>query len=81
MFARKRLGQKNRMSEPRIEQPEPPVLRGEDEIPRQPAPPLDPYTPAPHPPTGERRVWANMRLALIPLAICVAIVLWAALRG
>jgi len=68
------------MDEPRIEQPEPPVLEGEDDVLRQPAPPLDPYTPAPHPPIGERRVWARMRLALIPIAICVAIVVWAALR-
>jgi hypothetical protein len=29
---------------------------------------------------GERRVWARMRLALIPIAIVVAIVIWAALR-
>ncbi len=68
------------MDEPRIEQPQPPVLEGEDNVPRQPSPPLDPYTPAPHPPAGERRAWARMRLALIPLAVCVAIVIWAALR-
>jgi hypothetical protein len=66
--------------ESRIEQPEPPVLSGDDEVPRQPAPPLDPYTPAPHPPPGERRVWNRMRLALIPIAVCVAIVLWAVFR-
>jgi hypothetical protein len=64
----------------RIEQTEPPVLAGEDEPPRQPAPPLEPYTPVPHPPRGERLVWARMRLALIPIAVCVAIVIWAAVR-
>ena len=67
-------------NEPRVEQPEPPVLTGDDELPRQPSPPLDPYTPAPHPPVGERHVWARMRLALIPIAIAVGIVIWAALR-
>jgi hypothetical protein len=67
-------------TEPRVEQPEPPVLTGEDDVPRQPPPPLDPYTPAPHPPAGERRVWARMRLALIPIAIVVAIVVYAAVR-
>ena len=68
------------MEEPRIEQPQPAVLAGEDNILRQPAPPLDPYTPAPHPPIGERRVWARMRLALIPIAVLVVIVIWAAVR-
>ncbi len=67
-------------NEPRVEQPEPPVLTGDDELPRQPSPPLDPYTPAPHPPVGERREWARMRLALIPIAIAVGIVIWAAVR-
>jgi hypothetical protein len=65
-------------NEPRIEQPG--VLTGEDEVPRQPSPPLDPFTPAPHPPAGERRVWNRMRLALLPIAIVVAIVVYAALR-
>jgi hypothetical protein len=67
-------------NEPRVEQPEPAVLTGDDEVPRQPAPPLDPYTPAPHPPFGERRVWRRMRLALIPIAVVVAIVIYAAVR-
>ena len=30
-------------------QHEPQVLQGEDELPRQPAPPVDPYTPEPGP--------------------------------
>jgi hypothetical protein len=67
-------------NEPRVEQPQPPVLTGDDEVPRQPAPPLDPYTPAPHPPAGERHAWARMRLALIPIAVVVAIIVIAALR-
>ena len=68
------------MEESHIEQPQPPVLAGEDDVPRQPAPPLDPYTPAPHPPAGERLVWARMRLALIPIAVLVVIAIWAAIR-
>jgi hypothetical protein len=61
-------------------QHDPQVLEGEDELPRQPAPPLDPYTPEPSPRPGERRAWATMRLALIPIAIVVAILLYAGLR-
>lgn len=66
----------------RIVQPDPgEVLQGDDEIPRQPAPPLDPYTPEPRARPGERRAWASMRLALLAFAIvAVAIVLYAALR-
>lgn len=61
-------------------QHEPQVLEGEDDGPSQPAPTLDPYTPEPHPRAGERRPWRLMRLALVPLAIAVAVVLYAALR-
>lgn len=61
-------------------QHDPQVLEGEDDVPRQPAPPLDPYTPEPGPGPGERKPFAVMRLALIPIAIVIAIVLIAALR-
>ena len=61
-------------------QHEPQVLEGDDELPRQPAPPLDPYTPEPSPRPGERRAWNVMRLAWIAVAIAVAIVLLALLR-
>jgi len=61
-------------------QHDPQVLEGEDESPRQPAPPLDPYTPDPGPGPGERRAYGVLRLAWIPIAIAVAIVLFAALR-
>ena len=61
-------------------QHDPQVLEGEDELPRQPAPPLDPYTPEPGPGRGERRAFAVMRLAWIPIAIVVAIVLIALFR-
>jgi hypothetical protein len=61
-------------------QHEPQVLEGEDDLPRQPAPPLDPYTPEPGPDPGERRAFRVMRLAVIPVLIVVAIVVIAALR-
>ena len=61
-------------------QHDPQVLEGEDESPRQPASPLDPYTPEPGPGPGERRAFRVMRLAWIPIAIAVAIVVFAALR-
>ena len=56
------------------------MLEGEDELPRQPAPPLDPFTPEPGPRAGERRAWRLMRLSLIPVLIAAAIVVYAAVR-
>ena len=67
------------MSEREI-QHEPQVLEGEDELPRQPAPPTDPFTPEPGPRPGDRRAFRVMRLAWIVVAIAVAIVLIALLR-
>lgn len=67
------------MSEREV-QHDPQVLEGEDEFPREPAPPIDPYTPEPGARPGERRAFRVMRLALIPIAIAVAIVIIAALR-
>jgi hypothetical protein len=61
-------------------QHEPQVLEGEDELPRQPAPPTDPFTPEPGPRPGDRRAFRVMRLAWIVVAIAVAIVLIALLR-
>ncbi|HVM68453.1 MAG TPA: hypothetical protein VM204_01285 [Gaiellaceae bacterium] len=61
-------------------QDDPQVLEGEDEIPRQPAPPLDPFTPEPGPGPGERRAFGVMRLAWIVVVVVVAIVVFAALR-
>jgi hypothetical protein len=60
-------------------QHEPQVLAGEDELPRQPSPPRDPFTPEPGPGPGEGRAFNVMRLAWIAVAIVVAIVLYAAL--
>jgi len=61
-------------------QHEPQVLEGDDELPRQPAPPRDPFTPEPGPRPGEARAFGVMRLAWIPIAILVVIVIVAALR-
>lgn len=61
-------------------QHDPQVLEGEDELPRQPAPTTDPYTPEPGPGRGEARAFRVMRLSLIPIAIVIAIVVYAAVR-
>jgi hypothetical protein len=67
------------MSEREV-QHEPQVLEGEDELPRQPAPPLDPFTPEPGPRPGERRAFGVMRLAWIVVGIAILIIVYAALR-
>lgn len=59
---------------------EPFVLEGEDDVPRQPSPPIDPYTPEPGPRPGERRAFKVMWLAVAVVAIVVAIVIYAAAR-
>jgi hypothetical protein len=66
--------------EPREVQVDPVVLEGEDELPRQPAPPLDPYTPEPAMRPGERKAFKAMRWAWLIVLIVVAVVVWAALR-
>jgi hypothetical protein len=60
-------------------QHEPQVIEGEDELPRQPAPLLDPYTPEPGPTPGDRRAFRVMRLAVVVVVIVVAIIVIAAL--
>jgi hypothetical protein len=64
----------------RLVQPEPEVLEGDDDLPRQPASPRDPYTPEPGVGPGERRAFRVLSWAWIPLLVVVAIVLIAALR-
>ncbi|MDQ3778596.1 MAG: hypothetical protein M3310_07020 [Actinomycetota bacterium] len=64
----------------RIVDVEPPVLEGEDEIPRQPAPPLDPYTPEPGPRPGERRAFNVLRWAWVPIIVVAVLVVIALFR-
>jgi hypothetical protein len=68
------------MTEERPIQDDPVVLEGEDELPRQPAPPLDPYTPEPGPGPGERRPFLILSATLIVLAVLLALGIWAAVR-
>jgi hypothetical protein len=68
------------MTEERRVQDDPVVLEGEDELPRQPAPPVDPYTPEPGPGPGERRPFLILSATLIVLVVVLALVLWAAVR-
>jgi hypothetical protein len=57
------------------------VVEGDDEIPRQPSPPLDPYTPEPGPRPGEARAFVWMRWAWLPIVIVIgALVLYALLN-
>jgi hypothetical protein len=66
--------------EPREVQDDPVVLEGEDELPRQPAPPLDPYTPEPGARPGERKAFNALRWAWLIVLIVVAVIVWAAVR-
>jgi hypothetical protein len=68
------------MTEERRVQDDPVVLEGEDELPRQPAPPVDPYTPEPGPGPGERRPFLILSATVIVLAVVLALVLFAAVR-
>jgi hypothetical protein len=61
-------------------QHEPQVLEGDDEFPREPAPPLDPYTPEPGPGPGERRAFKLLPLVWVVVFILAAIILYAVFR-
>jgi hypothetical protein len=56
------------------------VLEGEDDVPRQPSPPLDPYTPEPGPSPGERRAFKFLPLAWIVVFVLAGIILYAVFR-
>jgi hypothetical protein len=62
------------VSDEREVQHEPQVLEGEDDVPRQPAPPLDPYTPEPGPGPGEGRAFGVMRLAVVLVLVVVVVI-------
>jgi hypothetical protein len=59
---------------------DPEVLEGEDDIPREPAPPLDPYTPEPGPRPGEQRAFNLLRWAWAPLLLGAFLILIAIFR-
>lgn len=56
---------------------DPQVLEGEDDVPRQPSLPRDPYVPEPGVGPGERRAFRVLAWAWVPVAIVVALVVWA----
>jgi hypothetical protein len=64
----------------RIVDTDPEVIEGEDDIPREPAVPLDPYTPEPGPGPGEQRAFNVLRLAWIPIAIVILVIVIALFR-
>jgi hypothetical protein len=64
----------------RLVDTDPEVLEGEDEIPREPAPPLDPYTPEPGPRPGEQRAFDVLRWAWIPILVAVVLIVIAIFR-
>jgi hypothetical protein len=68
------------VDEEREVQHTPQVLEGEDDLPRQPTTQRDPFVPEPGPRPGERRAFRVMLWSLVPIAIVVAVVVWAAVR-
>jgi hypothetical protein len=70
----------NEQDREHVVDPEAGVIEGEDDFPREPAPPLDPYTPEPGPGPGEGRAFSVLRWAWFPVVIGIGLVLYAALR-
>jgi hypothetical protein len=58
----------------RLVQPDPEVLEGDDELPRQPVSDRDPFVPEPYARPGERRAWRLMRLAAIVLVVLALVI-------
>ena len=52
----------------------------EDDVPRQPSPPLDPYTPEPGPSPGEQRAFKLLPLAWLVVFVLAGIILYAVFR-
>jgi hypothetical protein len=68
------------VDEEREVQHTPQVLEGEDELPRQPTSERDPFVPEPGPRPGGGRAFRVMLWSRVPIAVVVAIVIWAAVR-
>jgi hypothetical protein len=74
-------GYNPRVTEEREVQHEPQVLEGDDELPRQPSPPLDPFTPEPGARPGEQRAFRLLWLAIaILVGVGAVIAIWAGIR-
>jgi hypothetical protein len=56
------------------------VIAGGDELPRQPSPPVDPYTPEPGPTPGERRAFKLLPLVWVVVLVLAGIILYAVFR-
>jgi hypothetical protein len=68
------------MERERLVQDRPEVLEGEDEVPREPAPPLDPFTPEPGPTPGERRAFRLLPWVWLVVLVLAGIILYAVFR-
>jgi hypothetical protein len=61
-------------------QREPQVFEGDDEVPRQPAERLDPYTPEPAPTPGQRRAFRLLPWVWLVVLVLAGIILYAVFR-
>jgi hypothetical protein len=68
------------MADEREVQHEPQVLEGEDDIPRQPTLPRDPFVPEPGPSPGERRAFRLLPLVWVVVLVLAGIILYAVFR-
>ena len=63
------------MDNERLVQPFPEVLEGDDDVPRQPVLPRDPFTPEPGPRPGDERAFRWLMWAWIPVAVLLGLLL------
>jgi hypothetical protein len=68
------------MARERQIQDDPQVLEGEDDVPRQPSPRRDPYTPEPGPGPGERRAFRLLPLVWVVVFVLAGMILYAVFR-
>jgi hypothetical protein len=68
------------MARERQVQHDPQVVEGDGDAPRQPATPLDPYTPEPAPTPGERRAFRLLPWAWLVVLVLAGIILYAVFR-
>jgi len=68
------------MASEREVQHRPQVLEGEDELPRQPSLPRDPFVPEPGPTPGDRRAFKLLPLVWVVVLVLAGIILYAVFR-